>query len=88
VTATGAAHTVRLVRTGERWVELYVDGALFDANSSLAECDILGLLRKVGCVVLKEEVERRGKKSPAAKNASKKVSPRPAKPRAPTRRRS
>lgn len=65
--------TVRFV-TSEEWVEVYVDDRLFDANLSIGRLDLLGLLRKVGCVVQKVEatkpLKQRTSKLPPAKKSS------------------
>jgi hypothetical protein len=47
---------------------VYVDEALFDQNDTIGKLDIIGLLKRVGCTVTKEQVEssrRRTIKAPA-----------------------
>lgn len=73
--------------TSEEWVEVYVNDTLFDANHSIGRLDVLGLLRRVGCVVQKVEatkpLRRRNPKVPPpqlCEPAAKKVTKTSAKP--------
>jgi hypothetical protein len=50
-------HEITIERADDQ-TRILLDGQVFDQAESFSRCDLIGLLRAVGCVVKQVEVER------------------------------